>query len=582
MERSIRSLPIELWDQICQSLELQDLCALRQSCRALTVVTDRYFASYIFNEFYLVLTSDGLRELRYLADHKVFSKHVKKLWIVPSLFCANYTWTLDDFKRVVKSKKHMRSRTKPALIKNRHTLAPDIAIEDRYVIYKDAVRDHFQILLSSTDGTSSTKIPFQDALESCLPSFSNLCVAGLRNYYGHWKSKKIPRRTIGIAKLQRQLGFNPIYPEPPSNITSEQVRSSCSRGSLFQSYVFSTLMAALGTTQTRIETLETSGGMMVDDSLSLTLAEEQAFTPVLQQLQHLSVRILSAHTQDSERNQLCKDEEEVRFLLSPRKKSRLLTLFLPRSWKRKKNHPERATGGLFSLLLPRSWKRRNNRHKGEKNGLLPLLLPRSVSRKERKNHPERGRHRLLPLLAQAASSIESLELSMRLANSNHPSLCQHTSGLDLADAHFDWVARHFRFSRLSSLSLYHVVTTVPSFKKFLETALHTLKILTLGSITWTSDLTIDPMISPYQRREHQDEGLRTCQEVCAYLRDHSLLNRLKITMWSYQRERIMLIDPVYEGRQSRSSFRPGTVLYDAKWEEIDFPEWIDQLRFSIR
>lgn len=36
-----------------------------------------YFADQVFHDFYLALTSDGLRALVYVAGHEVFSKHVK-------------------------------------------------------------------------------------------------------------------------------------------------------------------------------------------------------------------------------------------------------------------------------------------------------------------------------------------------------------------------------------------------------------------------------------------------------------------------------------------------------------------------
>ncbi|KAF9247741.1 hypothetical protein DTO013E5_3301 [Penicillium roqueforti] len=251
------------------------------------------------------------------------------------------------------------------------------AAESRYLIYKDAVVDHFNILLSSLEG-STTKTPLRDALESCLPSFSNLRMAGLRNYHGHQEdeTKRFPRIMRGIGSLRTQLGFNLVY---PSSLT--RGADKCAR-------------TTLGTTHTRIERLETSGGMMVDDELDLTPAEEEALTPILQRLQHLSVRISSAHTQDSERQHLREDKEEVAF-----------------------------------------------------------LLQESVVWQERKNLPEREKKRLLPLFVQAAPSLESLDLTMHLAGINPSLFCRQKAGLDLTDAHLDWISQQFKFSRLSVLSL---------------------------------------------------------------------------------------------------------------------------------
>ncbi|KAJ5336752.1 uncharacterized protein N7506_004774 [Penicillium brevicompactum] len=70
-------LPPELWNQICQSLSIEEVCALRLSCIAWSLGTYDYFADQLFHDFYLTLTSDGLRALEYVAGHKVFSAHVK-------------------------------------------------------------------------------------------------------------------------------------------------------------------------------------------------------------------------------------------------------------------------------------------------------------------------------------------------------------------------------------------------------------------------------------------------------------------------------------------------------------------------
>ncbi|KAJ5882658.1 uncharacterized protein N7529_001330 [Penicillium soppii] len=308
----------------------------------------------------------------------------------------------------------------------------ELAIEDRYVIYKDAVVDHFQVLLSSLGETSTKTTRLQDTLEECLPLLSNLHTTGLRNYIGHSDddTKRFPKVMRGTSSLQRQLGFNPVYPMDRRDSKPECSRSSSWRGSLIQSHVFSTLLAALGTTHTRIAAPETCGGMMVDDGISLTPSGEEALLPTFQQLQHLSVQISSAHIQASERQSLCEAEEQVAF-----------------------------------------------------------LVRESVIWEERKNCSEIKKNRLLPLLAKAAPAIQSLDLTMPPASTRILSFCreQDEDDLDLADAHFDWISQHFKFSRLSVLSLKNIVTTVSSFKEFLKTALSTLKHVTLDFLIWTSD-----------------------------------------------------------------------------------------------
>ncbi|CRL27733.1 unnamed protein product [Penicillium camemberti] len=469
MEDSMISLPPELWSQICQSLAFKNVCAMRLSCRAMNIGTYHYFADKTFHDFYLTLTSEGLRALEYVARHEIFSQHVKRLWIVPSLFLADYTWTLDEMKRPIevqddlqKRRRHFQPLTRnlarllgkskvtavesPApSLSNEPCLTSlsELAIEDRYLIYKDAVIDHFRVLLSSPGETSTERTRLQDTLENCLPLLSNLHTTGLRNYTGHpdYDAKRFPKVMRGTRSLQRQLGFNPVHPMNRQD--------------------------ALGTTHTRITALETCGGMMVDDGISLTPSEEEALIPIFQQLQELSVQISSAHTQESERQSLCEAEEQVAF-----------------------------------------------------------LVRESAIWEERKNSLEIKKNRLLPLLAKAAPGIQTLDLTMHPASTRILSFCQKQDedGLDLADAHFDWIAEHFKFSRLSVLSLKNIVTTVSSFKEFLKTALSTLTHVTLDYLIWTSDLKIPRS----ERRRFKEEGVRICQELLAYLRNHSRIQSLSM------------------------------------------------------
>jgi hypothetical protein len=77
MEHFMNSLPPELWSQICQSMAFKNFCAMRLSCRAMNIGTYHYFARETFHEFYLALTSEGLRALEYVAHHEIFSQYVK-------------------------------------------------------------------------------------------------------------------------------------------------------------------------------------------------------------------------------------------------------------------------------------------------------------------------------------------------------------------------------------------------------------------------------------------------------------------------------------------------------------------------
>lgn len=119
---------------------------------------------------------------------------------------------------------------------------------------------HTLALLSSLERENPATMCFQDALKSCLSSFSNLRMVGLKIYNS--QPRHSPGRMIGIQDLQRQLGFNSVCPILSPGAAYEQATSF--QTSVFQSHVFSqhTLTAALGTTHTRPETLETSSKMM--------------------------------------------------------------------------------------------------------------------------------------------------------------------------------------------------------------------------------------------------------------------------------------------------------------------------------
>ncbi|CAG8412651.1 unnamed protein product [Penicillium salamii] len=529
-------LPPELWNQICQKLTMEDICALRLSCSAWKLRTYGYFADQVFHDFYLALTSDGLRALEWVAGHEVFSKYVKRLLVMPSLFGGDYTWVLDDIKRQVELQKresqtcrpHPFSFTLRSLCHERDRPQRSIddglasrsklSIEDRYMVYKDAVVDHFRVLLSSSDTPSTGKSRFRDTLESCLPSLSNLRAVGLRNFAGHSNdrtSRRYPMVVRGISNLRNQLGFNPVQPNVSPNALPYCARSSSCRGSLFQSYVFSTLLAALGTTQTRVAGIETSGGIMLDDGLSLTPSEEELLTPILKHLQKLSIRISSAHTQDNERQLLREDEEKSTLLL--------------------------RDSGIWE---------------------------------EMKNRLETENNRLLPLLAQAAPAIKSLNLTMRAPGITLPKLQHDCKNFDLPDAHFDWVSENFKFSRLTKLSLGDIIITVPLLKKFLQTTLHTLRYLNLELFV----LTNEPETLITQEEELQDEGQRVWREVFGYLRDHSNIQYLRINNLGYRNKRILFRDPFHDVPTKYPRYST-SMCYDTSHDTISLGEWIDQLDF---
>ena len=321
----------------------------------------------------------------------------------------------------------------------------------------------------------------------------------------------------GIRGLQDKLGFNPVFPDPRRNPAPCHTHLISPGGTLLLSYVLSMLLAALGTTQTRVVALETSEWIMVDDGLLLTRLEEEAVAPIFQQLQKISVRIMSSHTQHIERWILRQEEE-----------------------------------GL--TCLPQG----------------------SVVWGERENRNETANHRLLPLLAQAAPNLKSLCLDMRAYKLSLHRFLRDQSGLDLLDAHFEWVSENLKFCRLTQLSLQSIITTAPSFKRFLQTAIHTLKHLVLHSLILTSEY----KPSSPGGLEHEYEGLRVWQEIFRYLRDNPRIQYFKISHPGYQNGRLLLRDPIHDEPMPLPNSWV-TRCYDISHDTITWGQWIDQLEIMI-
>ncbi|KAL3481245.1 hypothetical protein BJX99DRAFT_253903 [Aspergillus californicus] len=166
---------------------------------------------------------------------------------------------------------------------------------------------------------------------------------------------------------------------------------------LLQSRLFTSLMVAIGATNTRVETLQASG-LMADNGLSITQDEENALCPIIYGIRYLSLNICSAHVQEEER--------------------------------RKLQHAE-----LNSKLAP-YFQSSTARH---------LRLGTNLNR-------------LLLVLAQAGPNLDSLHLAC--PGGGYTELCKKKTALGLVDAHFDLLANQFQFTRLSVLPLRQIMTSL--------------------------------------------------------------------------------------------------------------------------
>ncbi|KAL4965957.1 uncharacterized protein BDV14DRAFT_49766 [Aspergillus stella-maris] len=542
---SITSLPIEIFDQICNLLGPKEIYSLRLCCKALALKTYDYFGAQNFGQVYIALTSDGLQFLEDLAGHERLRTYVTELWILPGLFYGKYALTYRDI--VCYDEEHpepkpaatpsfsrrrppseylsqaiscMRSVNPPKMSatsfewimgKSRGLQLP--SSEKHYRRYQDTVSDHFRVILGSAEDTSdSLHTRLQETLARCLSCLPSLCAVGLRNLFDKsppYGQGEANRNATGVRKLTRKLVFNPA--DPGIHLGIFRPGETEFRPGILQSHLFTSLMLAIGTSGAHISTLET-GSLMVDDGLPLTSTEEDTLRPFVHHLRSLSLTITSAQGQRVERSRLQSQEAEVA--------------------------PKLQTYTAWS---------------------------------ERKTLDSR----LLPFFAEASPNLETLNLSAQPSYIGNLPPREDRSGLDYADAHFTYIAHNFHFTRLSALSLWEISTTVPVFKTFMGSARTTLKELSIEHVRWTNDRYFG---QPDRRRDpglHQARGLEAvhvARQVFAYLREWSGLEHLRVSAWLYQARGLRFREADDE--------RGMECVYDKRRSDISLREWIDQLQIE--
>ncbi|KAL6235924.1 hypothetical protein BDW75DRAFT_239771 [Aspergillus navahoensis] len=505
---SLISLPPEILDRMCRFLERTEVYSIRLTCRTLASVSYDQFAKQEVSEVYLALTSDGLQSLEELASLEALRTYVKELWILPTLFGNHYDWTLNDITKLDNSiyqlpasfsspgtnpRQRVPAGVRPMCDGRRGFPSPKASQrnEKQYQVYQDAIADHFKILLESAkdaDGSSSMTY-FQAILTHCLPFFPNLRAIGLRDTYYRNNMRKealqiAKGKVRGLQKLEKTLGFEIIH--PPTGAMFNEPNPNFTRHfytTLLQSRLFTRLMVAICATNTRVETLQASG-LMADDGLSITQDEENTLCPIMYGICHLSLNICSAHIQEEEHSKL--------------------------------QHAE-----LNSKLAP--------------------YFQHSTAR-----HPRPGTNpnRLLPVLAQAGPNLDSLHLAC--PGGEYTELCKKKTALGLVDAHFDLLANQFHFTRLSVLSLRQVMTSLPTFTRFLDTARFTLRELTMYDMVWTNDKHFEHV--DHEKQARAEEGVQLMREIASHLRDYYALQFLVIGTWTYQHHKIVFRNPLNRDR----------------------------------
>ncbi|CAG8099327.1 unnamed protein product [Penicillium nalgiovense] len=153
---SIAALPVELISKICNQLDLQQLVALRLSCRALYKNSLENFAGTFYRKIRFIVTSESLHELEELSKSNGLREHVQELWMIPTVFNG----TEKPLGMVSISSKSCRQVNGDEL-------------ERRHAIHKAMLTDNSNLLESEA---------FSVRLRECMDRFQNLQTIGLAHY----------------------------------------------------------------------------------------------------------------------------------------------------------------------------------------------------------------------------------------------------------------------------------------------------------------------------------------------------------------------------------------------------------------
>ncbi|KAL4971601.1 hypothetical protein BDW66DRAFT_155511 [Aspergillus desertorum] len=244
---------------------------------------------------------------------------LQELWILPTLFGNHYDWTLDAITKLDNGPYHFYaplSGSPPGANSREQFLLdtqpgglliggwagrrePNEKNMEHHRVYQDAVADHFKVVLESVEDASRTSniTHLQATLTRCLPLFPNLRAVGLKETYN--------RDPVAMEERQRMRN-------KPTGAPDYEARPNFSRyfyTAVLQSRVFTSLMIAVGTTNTRVEILQATG-LMADDGLSITQDEEDALGPVMHGIRRLSIHMCSAHVQEIKREKLQRKEQD--------------------------------------------------------------------------------------------------------------------------------------------------------------------------------------------------------------------------------------------------------------------------------
>ncbi|OJK01502.1 hypothetical protein ASPACDRAFT_1887155 [Aspergillus aculeatus ATCC 16872] len=147
----MESLPPELFDAIATHLAFVDWCALRLTCKALYRAIWPVFARRYFQRIHVMVTPEGIADLKALASHETIRPVVQDLCLIPPL-SRNYNIPLAEFTEVLRSAPERRDWTSEE-------------IQAHYTVYKATHTAHLTFAQSES---------LVSSLAECLAQFDNL------------------------------------------------------------------------------------------------------------------------------------------------------------------------------------------------------------------------------------------------------------------------------------------------------------------------------------------------------------------------------------------------------------------------
>ncbi|KAJ5528156.1 hypothetical protein N7513_012315 [Penicillium frequentans] len=276
-------LPTELLNEICGYLnEYQPLCAIRLTCKALFLASPRDFTDRYCKSIHLLLSTESLRQLEFIAADDYRRTKVNELCLVTTDLegygeLAHCKFCGSPFRYFISSQRSQRT-----------------------VIEDDTHERHtaYQAIISDRDTVIKTDI-LEKALVKCMTRFVSLTAVGLRAMAMHELFRpKLARKSqcLGIRKFSDTLPCDILMIPPVSRLRTDVSPLIKNRGLVF-SHILNALAQCDGL---KIQKLSTFRVGLTPEHLVITESQYAGLTPHLRNLKHIQLRLLGVRLHSKE------------------------------------------------------------------------------------------------------------------------------------------------------------------------------------------------------------------------------------------------------------------------------------------